>query len=1125
MKKIYFLLMMVMVSVGVWGQIYQHDFGTTAITTKPYTGVPTILDANLSSSSWTTSAAAFGGLAGNGGTPSQSLSLTNSSGTPTFTLTFNVAAGFQVDVSSFNFWRVRSNTGAQNWAMTINGISVGSGTIPTTGATLGTTLVSNVVSGLTGTVTVVITFSGASGSGTCRVDDFTLNGSVTSISIPIPTTTSINPSSATAGGAGFSLTVNGTNFVNGVSTVRWNGSDRTTAFVSSTELTATINAADIAAAGSATVTVLNTGNPTESNGQTFTINAGGTPLITVSTTALTSFGAVVAPGNSAERTYTVEGTNLGGNITIQAPAGVEISLTSNTYTGTTGNSIPLTPSSGTVLTTNIYARFSPATATGFLNANITHTSPSATQRNVNVTGFAVVASPTLQSSITIGAISNTTIDLTLSGGDGLARLVVAKQGSAVDVDPADGPVYFDGGGIFTNGTDLGGGNFVVFDGAGTTVNVTGLTAGTTYHFAVYSYNSAGPGTINYLTPGGVNNAATTSPPLGVQLALANTSYKINFDNTLAESNTGSFNGANINTSGSSGSLNSNAWAINDIASTGAATFGTTYPLGTGLQNPGFSTASNFFGMNIGLGNVALGIQPTGAYFSPGNVTLRIQNRTGSVLTKLNLSYILYVVNDQARSNSFNFAYSTDNSLYNNQATLDYTSTVAIQNTDLRAQYRSTEITGLSIPDQGFIYLRWYGDDVAGTGSRDEFALDDIDIIANSTSVIPTISGSPENVVINTNTNAGGDITIASDLNLVNGLLTLGNNNLTTLTITGGSATSYIRTNGSGALTVNNITTGKTLPIGNAKYNPLIIENGSGHNWTAKVDDGITADGGFTTDKAVLVTWDITPSINPTAAPADITFQFDEAATPTGQTGVNFSTGTNVQAWRRPSGAWLTTGAPAAVNTTVPNAATVKILGLSNFSPFGLSSIDGPLPVKFGNVKAYQQGNGIKVDWSNLTESGVVNYTIERSANGQLFTPLGTVNPTANNSNRADYSYFDAAPLTGINFYRIQSLEVDGKKLFSTIVRVSTKAGQTDITIYPNPVSGNRVSFQATALPKGQYMVRVTNAAGQQVMSKSLLHTGGSVTEVLELPATIKTGMYNILLSGADIKLTKTFIIR
>ncbi|MGB3088975.1 MAG: fibronectin type III domain-containing protein, partial [Chitinophagaceae bacterium] len=689
------------------------------------------------------------------------------------------------------------------------------------------------------------------------------------------------------------------------------------------------------------------------------------------------------------------------------------------------------------------------------------------------------------------------------------------QGSAVDVDPADGPVYFDGGGIFTNGTDLGGGNFVVFDGAGTTVNVTGLTAGTTYHFAVYSYNSAGPGTINYLTPGGVNNAATTSPPLGVQLALANTSYKINFDNTLAESNTGSFNGANINTSGSSGSLNSNAWAINDIASTGAATFGTTYPLGTGLQNPGLSTASNFFGMNIGLGNVALGIQPTAAYFSPGNVTLRIQNRTGSVLTKLNLSYILYVVNDQARSNSFNFAYSTDNSLYNNQATLDYTSTVAIQNTDLRAQYRSTEITGLSIPDQGFIYLRWYGDDVAGGGSRDEFALDDIDIIANSTSVIPTISGSPENVVINTNTNAGGDITIASDLNLVNGLLTLGNNNLTTLTITGGSATSYIRTNGSGALTVNNITTGKTLPIGNAKYNPLIIENGSGHNWTAKVDDGITADGGFTTDKAVLVTWDITPSVNPTAAPADITFQFDEAATPTGQTGVNFSTGTNVQAWRRPSGAWLTTGAPAAVNTTVPNAATVKILGLSNFSPFGLSSIDGPLPVKFGNVKAYQQGNGIKVDWSNLTESGVVNYTIERSANGQLFTPLGTVNPTANNSNRADYSYFDAAPLTGINFYRIQSLEVDGKKLFSTIVRVSTKAGQTDITIYPNPVSGNRVSFQATALPKGQYMVRVTNAAGQQVMSKSLLHTGGSVTEVLELPATIKTGMYNILLSGAD----------
>jgi hypothetical protein len=89
-----------------------------------------------------------------------------------------------VDITHYNFWRVRSSTGAQNWAITINGIAVGSGTIPTTGAAIGSTGVSNTIAGLTGTVTIVITLSGASGAGTFRLDDFALFGSVSSTATP-----------------------------------------------------------------------------------------------------------------------------------------------------------------------------------------------------------------------------------------------------------------------------------------------------------------------------------------------------------------------------------------------------------------------------------------------------------------------------------------------------------------------------------------------------------------------------------------------------------------------------------------------------------------------------------------------------------------------------------------------------------------------------------------------------------------------------------------------------------------------------------------------------------------------------------------------------------------------------
>jgi FG-GAP-like repeat/Cep192 domain 4/HYDIN/CFA65/VesB-like, Ig-like domain/FG-GAP repeat len=64
------------------------------------------------------------------------------------------------------------------------------------------------------------------------------------------------PDAVVPGGQGFTLTVNGTGFVSGA-TVNWNGSPRTTTFVSGSQLTASINAADIAKPGTAALTVTN----------------------------------------------------------------------------------------------------------------------------------------------------------------------------------------------------------------------------------------------------------------------------------------------------------------------------------------------------------------------------------------------------------------------------------------------------------------------------------------------------------------------------------------------------------------------------------------------------------------------------------------------------------------------------------------------------------------------------------------------------------------------------------------------------------------------------------------------------------------------------------------------------
>lgn len=109
------------------------------------------------------------------------------------------------------------------------------------------------------------------------------------IANPVPSVLSLSPSSATAGAPAFTLTVNGSGFVS-TSVVRWNGSARTTTFVSGTQLRASILASDVAAGGTAQVSVLTAGPGGGTSGTlTFTIAA---PSLMVNATTVVGGTAV-----------------------------------------------------------------------------------------------------------------------------------------------------------------------------------------------------------------------------------------------------------------------------------------------------------------------------------------------------------------------------------------------------------------------------------------------------------------------------------------------------------------------------------------------------------------------------------------------------------------------------------------------------------------------------------------------------------------------------------------------------------------------------------------------------------------------------------------------------------------
>ncbi|MDH3519669.1 MAG: hypothetical protein OEM49_04360, partial [Myxococcales bacterium] len=96
-------------------------------------------------------------------------------------------------------------------------------------------------------------------------------------------------------------------------------------------------------------------------------------------------------------------------------------------------------------------------------------------------------------------------------GPGDGALVLMKQGSAVDASPIDGTAHA-ASSVFGSGAQLGTGNYVVFRGAGTQVDVSGLAPSTTYFVAVYAYAGPSAPSINYQqdTPA-TGSQATTAP--------------------------------------------------------------------------------------------------------------------------------------------------------------------------------------------------------------------------------------------------------------------------------------------------------------------------------------------------------------------------------------------------------------------------------------------------------------------------------------------------------------------------------------------------------------------------------------------------------------------------------------
>ena len=197
-------------------------------------------------------------------------------------------------------------------------------------------------------------------------------------------------------------------------------------------------------------------------------------------------------------------------------------------------------------------------------------------------------------------------------------------------------------------------------------------------------------------------------------------------------------------------------------------------------------------------------------------------------------------------------------------------------------------------------------------------------------------------------------------------------------------------------------------------------------------------------------------------------------------------------------------------STIVNFTIVNIAG--SYAPDRFRIVFAPsiaLPVTFTSVKAYLQDKNINVEWRVENELNIKQYEVEKSTNGTQFTSLQIIPATANGRPSAIYVIMDTKPVEGYNYYRVKSIDINGKTAYTNVVKVLMGSLKHDISIYPNPITDGMIHLQFLNQPQGKYGIRLLNKLGQLIMSREINRADGNGTEIIKWDFNLAHGMYQL----------------
>ncbi|HWK06631.1 MAG TPA: hypothetical protein VNS58_23510 [Puia sp.] len=159
-----------------------------------------------------------------------------------------------------------------------------------------------------------------------------------------------------------------------------------------------------------------------------------------------------------------------------------------------------------------------------------------------------------------------------------------------------------------------------------------------------------------------------------------------------------------------------------------------------------------------------------------------------------------------------------------------------------------------------------------------------------------------------------------------------------------------------------------------------------------------------------------------------------------------------------------------------------------------------------NFSAVQSGlQSVDLSWSTGQETNTDHFTVQRSANGNDWESIGIVTAKGYAYTTSNYRFSDPSARNGMNDYRLQIYDKDGKSTYSRMVAVTIAGTAGEISIYPSPVTDQ--TFHLKAPSTEALVVNVFTMSGQLLWVTSLK---GQLVYQIKLPSTIAHNNYIVV---------------